>query len=76
MKHLGKYLVLVGLSLFVACGNPPEPPPPPPVPPTVTLTTSDSNPEVGSSVTFKATATGQITKLELLEPLERPMRLE
>jgi alpha-tubulin suppressor-like RCC1 family protein len=61
-------LVLVGLSLFVACGNPPEPPPPPPPePPTVTLTTSDSNPEVGSSVTFKATATGQITKLELLE---------
>jgi alpha-tubulin suppressor-like RCC1 family protein len=69
---INKYLLIVGLSLFVACGTPAQPPVVPPVvtPPgqsTVTLTTSDSNPVVGSSVTFKATATGQITKLELLE---------
>jgi alpha-tubulin suppressor-like RCC1 family protein len=62
MKHLGKYLVLVGLSLIVACGNPPEPPP-------VTLTTSELNPVVGSSVTFTAIAApaDKIVKLELLE---------
>jgi hypothetical protein len=67
MKHLGKYLVLVGLSLIVACGKPPEPPPP--EPPTVTLTASELNPVVGSSVTFTATATpaSNIAKLELLE---------
>jgi alpha-tubulin suppressor-like RCC1 family protein len=69
---INKYFLLLGLSLFVACGTPAQPPVVPPVvtPPgqsTVTLTTSDSNPVVGSSVTFKATATGQITKLELLE---------
>jgi alpha-tubulin suppressor-like RCC1 family protein len=69
---INKYFLIVGLSLFVACGSPAQPPVVPPVVPppgasTVTLTTSDSNPVVGSSVTFKATATGQITKLELLE---------
>jgi hypothetical protein len=54
------YLLLVGLSLIVACGNPP---------PTVTLTASELNPEFGSSVTFTASAapSGQIAKLELLE---------
>jgi alpha-tubulin suppressor-like RCC1 family protein len=70
--EINKYFLLLGLSLFVACGTPAQPPVVPPVVPppgqsTVTLTTSDSNPVVGSSVTFKATATGQITKLELLE---------
>ncbi len=57
---LGKYLVLVGLSLIVACGNPPT---------TVTLTSSELNPAFGSSVTFTATATpaGKVVKLELLE---------
>ncbi len=57
---LGKYLVLVGLSLIVACGNPPT---------TVTLTSSELNPVFGSSVTFTATATpaSKIVKLELLE---------
>jgi alpha-tubulin suppressor-like RCC1 family protein len=54
------YLLLVGLSLIVACGNPP---------PTVTLTASELNPEFGSSVTFTASAapSGEIAKLELLE---------
>jgi hypothetical protein len=54
------YLLLVGLSLIVACGNPP---------PTVTLTASELNPEFGSSVTFTASAapSGQIAKLELLD---------
>jgi hypothetical protein len=58
--NIGKYLVLVGLSLVVACGNPP---------PTVTLTASELNPGFNSSVTFTATAApaGKITKLELLE---------
>ncbi len=57
---LGKYLVLVSLSLIVACGNPP---------PSVTLTSSELNPVFGSSVTFTATATpaSKIVKLELLE---------
>jgi alpha-tubulin suppressor-like RCC1 family protein len=69
---INKYFLLLGLSLFVACGTPAQPPVVPPIVPptgqsTVTLTTSDSNPVVGSSVTFTATATGQITKLELLE---------
>jgi hypothetical protein len=63
--NIGKYLVLVGLSLVVACTNPPEPS----APPTVTLTASELNPAFNSSVTFTATATpaGQIAKLELLE---------
>jgi hypothetical protein len=63
------YLLLVGLSLIVACGKPPEPPPPPPVPPTVTLTASELNPALNSSVIFTATATpaDNIAKLELLE---------
>jgi alpha-tubulin suppressor-like RCC1 family protein len=64
MKHLGKYLLLLGLSLIVACGNPPEPEPPP-----VTLIASQLNPAFGSSVTFTATTTlsGLTRKLELLE---------
>ncbi len=59
MKIL-RYLVLVGLSLIVACGQPPL---------TVTLTLSELNPAFGSSVTFTATATpvSKIVKLELLE---------
>jgi alpha-tubulin suppressor-like RCC1 family protein len=63
--NIGKYLVLVGLSLIVACTNPPEPS----APPTVTLTASQLNPAFGSNVTFTATTTlsGQIVKLELLE---------
>ncbi len=57
---LGKYLVLVGLSFMVACGQPPL---------TVTLSSSELNPVFGSSVTFTATATpaSKIVKLELLE---------
>ncbi len=64
MKLL-RYLVLVGLSFMVACGEPPKPP----EPPTVTLTSSELNPVFNSSVTFTATATpaGKIVKLELLE---------
>ncbi len=59
---LGKYFVLVGLSLIVACGKPPESL-------TVTLTSSELNPAFNSSVTFTATATpaSKIVKLELLE---------
>jgi hypothetical protein len=57
---IARYLVLVGLSFIVACGNPPT---------TVTLTASDLNPVFNSSVTFTATAApaSQIAKLELLE---------
>jgi hypothetical protein len=56
------YLLLVGLSLIVACGN--QPPPS-----IVTLIASELNPVFGSSVTFTATAApaGNIVKLELLE---------
>ncbi len=64
MKLLS-FLVLVGLSFMVACGEPPKPP----EPLTVTLTSSELNPAFNSSVTFTATATpaGKIVKLELLE---------
>ncbi len=64
MKLL-KYLVLVSLSLIVACGESPKPP----ELLTVTLTSSELNPALNSSVTFTATATptGKIVKLELLE---------
>jgi alpha-tubulin suppressor-like RCC1 family protein len=72
---IGQYVLLVvGLSLFVACGNPAQPPVVPPIVPpvvlpTVTLTTSELNPILGSFVTFTATAApaGKIAKLELLE---------
>jgi alpha-tubulin suppressor-like RCC1 family protein len=62
--NIARYFVLVGLSLIVACGNPPEPEPPP-----VTLTASQLNSVFGSSVTFTATTTlsGLTRKLELLE---------
>jgi alpha-tubulin suppressor-like RCC1 family protein len=68
---ISNYLMLIGLSLIAACGNPtpPSPPPPPPVPPTVTLTASQLNPVFNSSVTFTATAApaDKVAKLELLE---------
>jgi hypothetical protein len=67
---IGQYVLLVGLSLFVACGNPTQPPVVPPSgAATATLTTSSLNPALNSSVTFTATAApaDKVAKLELLE---------
>jgi alpha-tubulin suppressor-like RCC1 family protein len=63
------YLLLVGLSLIVACGNPPEPPPPPPSDITVSLIVDNPDPFEGSSVKFTVTGlpANKIEKLELLE---------
>ncbi len=52
MKLL-RYLVLVGLNIITACKNP--------------LTSSESNPALNSSVTFKTTPASKIVKLDLLE---------
>jgi alpha-tubulin suppressor-like RCC1 family protein len=55
-----QYLVLLGLSFIVACGNPSS---------TVTLTSSDLQPALGSSVTLTTTTSlvGTNQSLELLE---------
>jgi alpha-tubulin suppressor-like RCC1 family protein len=67
---IGHYVLLVGLSLFVACGNPTQPPVVPPAgAATAILTASNLNPFVNSSVTFTANAApaDKVAKLELLE---------
>jgi hypothetical protein len=67
---IGHYVLLVGLSLFVACGNPAQPPVVPPAgAATAILTASNLNPFVNSSVTFTANAApaDKVAKLELLE---------
>jgi hypothetical protein len=72
--EFNKYLLLLGLSLFVACGTPAQPPVVPPVvPPTgqltapvVTLTATPDRANVGSPITLKATAeaTGGIQQVQ------------
>jgi hypothetical protein len=64
LMKIVRYLVLLGLSLIVACGNPPEPP-------TVTLSATPSSVIVGGSSKLKASviATNGVTEVEFFEGL-------
>jgi hypothetical protein len=64
---IGHYVLLVGLSLFVACGNPAQPPPP--EPPTVTLVSTPSTIIVGGSskLTASVIAKNGVKEVEFFE---------